>query len=105
VATQPVPRRSPQRVAVKHRPGLHRVGPVGLGGQDGIDEDLLERRSVGHQPERRELGGNVIGEFIANLAGKPRLKAPVLNKEMRRFDRRHAARIAAVRVLGTCPIG
>jgi len=28
----------------------------------------------------------VIGEFVTDPAGKPRLKATVLNKEMRSFD-------------------
>ena len=67
---------APDGVAVKGGPGAHRIG---IGGQDRFDEDLLERRSVGHEPERGELSGNMIREFVAEPVGKTRPRAPLLD--------------------------
>ena len=60
--------------------------PLGLVPDGPAFEQIFVETVLATQPEWHELGGNVIGEFIANPAGKPRLKAPVLYKEMRRFD-------------------
>ena len=78
-ATQP-----PHGVAVKEVPRLRRVG---MGRLDRVDEDPLERRTVRHQPERPEFGGDVTGELVADLVtSQPWPDAPLVNKKMRRDD-------------------
>ena len=82
------------RVPVQHEPaavgGVDGPFRVGLGGQHGVDEDPLERRPVGHQPERDELGGDVVGKLVADRLGNPRPDPPMGNKEMRSLDGMHA---------------
>jgi hypothetical protein len=75
-----------------------------MGRQDRIDEDPLERRPVRHQAERREFGGDVIGQLVADPAApRPRPDAPIVNKEMWRCGGRHADRIAAGRYFPDLP--